>query len=491
MKFSLLRFLVKVLSYLVLAAGVYFLFDINQFLGLAGGLFFLGLFVYDLHDFRLRRFFDLFFLIGSDLENDYNLKDDFDLFMKIHKKNTTIINSLKKDSLMSLDVNSSIRDKAKFVELFKELDDSLIVLNDIYSRYSSVAGFSNELSRKAFFLSIGSFINIYLIGRVVSDCSNFNAKLLETKFDSIRSLVRSMVFPSTQVYLRSGFYILRKLKFKDLTLKSFKVSFVEDVLYVNELGAFPLLSTVKYYASLWNLFKRQGVLPVQKNVSMFASKTKVREGRKAMSKADVSKVLEVIQPGDIVLTRQASYLTGFLIPGYWTHASMYMGNKNELKEFFGKDYAEIVDVIDLQFEDRVLLESIGKGVSDSRAEDALLADSIIVLRPKIGVYEKLRAIKFVLGNLNKEYNFTFDFSDEDSFICSELVYKAYSDMETGKQNLNFKVKNVFGNWTFTPQDIFNSFVGGNEKLEMVISFLHNKKFNKVVMGEFKDLKKLK
>lgn len=491
MKFSFVRLTIKVFLYLVLLGLGFWVSDFNIWIGGFVGVVFIAFLIFDLHDFRLRRFFDLFFLENKDWNDTFNLERDLELFDEIHKVNTSTINEIRNNNLLDLDINSSIAQKEELIDLFNELDKSLKPLNDLYIKYSVVAGFENSESKKAFFISIASFLDIYLIGRLLSDCSNFGAKLLDGKFNSIQSLVRSMIFPSTQIYLRSGFYILRKLKFKDKTFSMIQKSFVKDVLYVNEIGSFPLMSTVRYYVSLFNLFKRRGVMPLQKNISLLASETKVRDGRKAMTKDDVRKVLEAAQPGDIVLTRQASYLTGVLIPGYWTHASLYMGDKNDLIDMFGSDFSNLEELMDFDASEKVLLEAVGAGVTASKAKDALLADSIIVLRPKVGVYDKLRALKFVLENLNKEYNFTFDFSDEESFICSELVYKAYSDHDTGKQIIGFEIKSILGNWTFTPQDMFDSFLAGNDHLEIVVSYLHNKTFSKAVMGEFKDLKKLK
>lgn len=491
MKFSFLRLTVKGVLYLFLLAMCFWGGALNVWLGAFLGSIFGLLLFFDLQDFRFRRFFNLLFLNNEDWDGEFDLDKDLALFKKIHKLNMDVLKDIKNDGLLGLDINSPMDKKDRFIDLFNKLDRNFQPMNDLYGKYSLVAGFENQDARKAFFISMASFIDIYLIGRILGDCSSFGASLLDSKFSSIRSLVRSMIFPSTQIYIRSGFYILKRLKIKDSIFNQYKNKYVKDILDVDEIGGLPLWASVKYYASLWHLFKRKGVLPMQKNISLLASETKLRKGRTAMSSYEVNKVMKVARPGDIVLTRQAAYLTGMLIPGYWTHASLYMGDKDQLQSSFGNAGLKILKKYKLGSEDKILLEAIGEGVSASLAKKAMLADSIIVLRPNVADDNKLKAIEFILENLNKEYNFTFDFSDEESFICSELVYKAYSDRSNGQQNLGFGVKNILGNWTFTPQDMFDSFVGGNNKLEMVACYLHDKKFKKVVAGEFKDLKKLK
>lgn len=495
MKFSQLRILIKIVSYLSFLAVVVFAYRMMPLVGMfLGSLFilFLGL---DIHDYRLHRIFGSLFIDGND-KTDLESEDLDGLlveYIDIHKRNTKVIHDIRRYGLTNLGIKSSMEDKDKFVQLFSMLESNLNKLIGFYSDHILFADFKSKKGKKAFFLAIGSFIDIYLVGSVVAKSSSFGVNLLERKFETtISDLSRTMLYPSLQIYLRLSFYILRKMKFDNPGTQIFKDEFVDNVLLVNKLEILPFSSSSTYWISLWSYFKRKEILPFEKNISEFAFKTKIKKSHthKAMTENDMEEVMKLILPGDIVLTRRASYLSGALIPGYWTHASIYLGDYDDIEKMFESDTENVLKGIDYDFDKKVILESIIKGVSFTAAEEGLRSDAILVLRPNLGVYEKIRAVRFIFEHMSSSYNFSFDFTDEDSFVCSELVYKAYLNPKTNTQTLGFKIKRLFRSWTFSPQDIFKSFMNGNDKLELVICYLHDTEIETVRRVGLDDLKRI-
>lgn len=122
-------------------------------------------------------------------------------------------------------------------------------------------------------------------------------------------------------------------------------------------------------------------------------------------------VSSVIRPGDIILTRDEGWIDTYLIPGFWTHAGVYVGNHGGNK--------------------KQVIHAISEGVIAEDLIDVLRTDACIILRPN--PYYASRCLDKIVGLVGKEYDFNFDFLGSMRFSCTELVAFCYPEIISGKK----------------------------------------------------------
>jgi len=150
-----------------------------------------------------------------------------------------------------------------------------------------------------------------------------------------------------------------------------------------------------------------------------------------------------LEPADTLLARREWHLTNLGIPGYWTHAALYVGTLENIDAYFG-DLPELEGTTASQWiRERfpsahaqmsapdehgypiAVVEAVTAGVKVSSFEKAGSSDALAALRPRISKSDKLRAILDALQHLGKPYDYNFDLATDNELVCSELVYKAY------------------------------------------------------------------
>jgi hypothetical protein len=122
---------------------------------------------------------------------------------------------------------------------------------------------------------------------------------------------------------------------------------------------------------------------------------------------EMRKILDELQEGDIIMRRYDRYLSGWLIPGYWTHTGVVVS-------------------------DRTIIHAMTKGVVEEDVMTYLRADHIMVLRVANKKFIN-SAISKAREMLGKEYDFLFDSTNDERLYCTELVKvcypKIFSEME--------------------------------------------------------------
>lgn len=190
--------------------------------------------------------------------------------------------------------------------------------------------------------------------------------------------------------------------------------------------------------------------PVQKGISTWMGDTKVyRKHSYLIKEAQIQKFKALLEPGDILLERREWYLTNVGIPGFWSHAALYIGTPDQRRAYF--DDPDTISWIQQQgaqsFEKLLqqtypkayyqslmpaeddhhpaVLEAIGKGVVFTSIEFSAACDSLAVLRPRLPKKDKARALFRAFQYYGRPYDYNFDFLSENSLVCTELIYKAY------------------------------------------------------------------
>ena len=153
--------------------------------------------------------------------------------------------------------------------------------------------------------------------------------------------------------------------------------------------------------------------------------------RKLVTAADYRVALPTLAVGDVLLSRCRGEVSNCVIPGFYTHAALYIG------------------------EERVL-EATGAGVHTSDLVDFVMRkDFIAILNPAFAspAIEK-KAAQIAVGAEGRPYDYGFT-SSEDAFYCAELIAWSYSEaMKPGESPFEYRL--TLGVPTVTPQDFFNA-----------------------------------
>lgn len=148
----------------------------------------------------------------------------------------------------------------------------------------------------------------------------------------------------------------------------------------------------------------------------------------------VREIEQDLLPGDIFVCRTKYHLTNLFIPGFYSHAAMYIGN--------GK-----------------FIEAVTAGVVETDIIDWVLnKDFIAHTRPLyVSVQERENAVKVAKTLLGKSYDFMFEYDPSGdknkAFYCSEIPYFCYQNT-AWQQTFTYRV--TLGQLTVTPQDYRNA-----------------------------------
>lgn len=160
-----------------------------------------------------------------------------------------------------------------------------------------------------------------------------------------------------------------------------------------------------------------------------------------------------LQPGDVLLCRAEGKLTAALLPGFWSHAAIYLGSRAELEGLHVREQPHAAPRWEEIPEDAgrfgCVIEGVAPRVRICPLDVCLQADHILVLRPNVGGTEVSAALGEALGHLGKPYDFEFDFNVSSRIVCTELVYRSYH----GRGPIQFPLVKRLGRYTLSGDDI--------------------------------------
>lgn len=180
---------------------------------------------------------------------------------------------------------------------------------------------------------------------------------------------------------------------------------------------------------------------------------------------DIREVIKDVQPGDILIRGYVNYLDGYIIPGFFSHAGLYIGKiTNEMSAGLTEKQKKL-----FKTGDQMVIHSMAEGVFMEDVINFCRCDYMVILRrnPEIESqscqefsFEKIRSQ--ALQKLGNEYDFQFNFSEGSKLSCTELVYVSCNgfvedyNITVKKRRVLFMKKELL-----TPDDFVNS------KLNMV------------------------
>ena len=130
-------------------------------------------------------------------------------------------------------------------------------------------------------------------------------------------------------------------------------------------------------------------------------------------------ILNILEPGDILLRRYDNYLSGLMIPGYFTHTALYVG-------------------------DGQIIHVLGSGICREDILTFMRCDDINVLRAKDSTIIQA-AIKNAWTQLGKDvgYDYDFDSNSPDLLYCTEFVDSGFGYPVRDKVSENFILPDDF------------------------------------------------
>ncbi len=194
---------------------------------------------------------------------------------------------------------------------------------------------------------------------------------------------------------------------------------------------------------------------LQKAVSRLLSEMSTSPGHQPGLPTSVAQQLrDVLQPGDVLITRKEHALTNYFLPGFWPHAALYLGNRQQLEAFGISNHANVqprwARLLDCdQIEPGRVLEALKDGVWIRSLACPFASDALAVIRPRLKSADISEAITRGLFHEGKPYDFDFDFTRSDRLVCTEVVYRSYE----GVGGLSFGLTKRAGRLTLAAEDL--------------------------------------
>ena len=167
-----------------------------------------------------------------------------------------------------------------------------------------------------------------------------------------------------------------------------------------------------------------------------------------------SELLDILEPGDVILCRKEFAVTNYFLPGYWPHAALFLGTADEVSEISDSQAAQIESLWEELAPngdssiDRVL-EAKADGVRVRSTDSPFDSDSVLILRPKLLPDQIGAALLNGLSHIGKVYDFGFDLARADRLVCTEVVYRSYD----GQGDISFPLVKRAGHMTLSGNDL--------------------------------------
>jgi len=199
----------------------------------------------------------------------------------------------------------------------------------------------------------------------------------------------------------------------------------------------------------------RAVYGVQKLVASMAADISTRPSHQPKLPDEVAAELcELLEPGDVLITRKEHVATNYFLPGYWKHAALYLGDPAGLRrlgiwehEHVRPRWSRLLDSEDGQ--SRRALEALKDGVWIRPIASPFSVDAVVAMRPRLAPAELGEALTRGLFHEGKPYDFDFDFTRSDRLVCTEVVYRAFD----GIGGIHFELTPRAGRLTLTAKDL--------------------------------------
>ncbi|HEY1120754.1 MAG TPA: YiiX/YebB-like N1pC/P60 family cysteine hydrolase [Haloferula sp.] len=173
-----------------------------------------------------------------------------------------------------------------------------------------------------------------------------------------------------------------------------------------------------------------------------------------------------LQPGDIILTYTAGYMSDVFIPGAFKHGLTYVGTPEQRKAAGMKQANHPAILANGKPAD--VIEAVAEGVIFNNL-DYLMdthVNRLLVLRPRYNSVQRAAYLNEVSSYLGESYDFLFDFADSSRQVCTEVIYRGIN----GRSGIDLPLTRRGGHPTLSADDLVNYHFRSGEKHFEVILF---------------------
>ena len=180
-----------------------------------------------------------------------------------------------------------------------------------------------------------------------------------------------------------------------------------------------------------------------------------------------AEVKGLLQPGDIVLTYTAGYMSDVFIPGSFKHGITYIGNPSQ-RRAAGLDEASLpkaasreARAVSAEFDRATLADGKEADVIEAVAEGVIFnnlgylmdthVNRMAVLRPKLSARDRAEFLAEVFSYSGDGYDFLFDFADASKQVCTEVIWRGIN----GRGGVDMGLTRRGGHPTLSADDVVN------------------------------------
>ena len=149
---------------------------------------------------------------------------------------------------------------------------------------------------------------------------------------------------------------------------------------------------------------------------------------------EIEPYLRELQTGDVFFTHSERYISSRIIPGKWKHSGIYLGSREQVRSFFGRDPQKL-KLLEAYYQtgnELLILDSSNEGVavrevtrlSNLHAVSLLLGFS--AYRINRDQADILSVFSYAMEQLGKPYDYDLLLDDSRAVYCSELLYHGLS-----------------------------------------------------------------
>ncbi len=191
-----------------------------------------------------------------------------------------------------------------------------------------------------------------------------------------------------------------------------------------------------------------------------------RRGYLYHSQPLIADLLTKLRPGDVLLEKTPFRLTDKFIPGYWGHNAIWLGTEDELKALGIWDDPKIKPLQARIHIGQSIVEALRPGVTTNTLEHFTDIDCFALLRRTNYSTDQMKeAILRAASQYGKKYDFGFNVETQDTLVCSELMFMAYTDVP-------YKLDKVLGRYTINPDSVAEAAINGTFDIVTLISDGH-------------------